>query len=135
MRIGLSMVFGVGIGADNPLPIIFVNQRPPMFSRLIHYLRPDENRGQMLLNCPLKARDPLIDVGIGFDASAIKVQLFSPDQSCCNTQLHNTFEELLKDADPIALANAAQRTMVGHAFAQILTNVPAVGQIHTNLFH
>jgi hypothetical protein len=79
----------------------------------------------MRLSLKVEARNLFIHVGIRAHLSTVEVQLFTPDQSCLTTALHDLFEESLKGVQTIPFSDFAQGTMVGYNLIQVIA-IPAM---------
>src|SRR5689334_15589655 len=66
-----------------------------------------------------------IVVGIGFNLSAIEIELLTPHQAGLLTLLDDVLKETPEGVDTIAVANASQAGMIGEQLVEIVTEIPA----------
>src|SRR5260221_9014192 len=89
----------------------------------------------MLFRFKVKTGHLSIDVSVGANSGAVKVQFFTPYQPCLLTPCHNFLKEPLKYLQSIAIPDLAWRTVIWHRFIQVIADVPPMRQVHLHLFH
>ena len=79
----------------------------------------------MLPRFPFHARDQPVNVRIGLNFGAVKVEFLTPDQPGLAAQFDNPFKELLKGGEAIAFADLGQTAVIRDGLEQIADQVMA----------